>query len=256
MPLPVRRIGFAVMLGALLAGSFSARADSWSVTGSSGSLSAAADFELVGSTLTITLTNTSAADVTTPSQVLTGLFFDSTATLTPVSAALGTGSKLVYGTTSDVGKGWQYKGGLGTAAQGKNAGLSATGLGVFGPKGNFAADPVKLDGLDYGILSAGDDTGTGNKGVKKHGPLIQNSIVFTLSVDGSFSLAALSGNGTANVVFQYGTALDEPHFTGAGAYKPTGVTSPPGGVAPEASSIILLAFGGLPLLAAARRRSL
>jgi len=176
-------------------------------SGSSGSLSASADFELIGSTLTVTLTNTSTADVLVPADLLTGVFFNTTYTLTPVSASLN-GSTVYYGSfVNSVGEGFQYKSGV--SAQGMNSGISGTGLGIFGPDGNFFLPGVTLNGLDYGILSAGDDSGTGNTGVTGHGPLIKNSVEFTLTAGDGFSLSELG----STVVFQYGTSTTEPTIT-------------------------------------------
>ena len=47
-------------------------------TGSQGSLSASVDFEIVGTNLVVTLTNTSAVTINDPSQVLTAIFFHGT----------------------------------------------------------------------------------------------------------------------------------------------------------------------------------
>ena len=194
----------------LVAGSSRVQADVPSVmyTGSSGSLAATAEFSLTGNTLTVTLTNTSLADVLVPTDVLTGVFFNTTSTLTPNSAALN-GSTVNYGSVNNnVGEGWAFNSGI--SAHGENSGISATGLGLFGPNGNFFAPGVKSNGLDYGILSAGDNTATGNQGVTSHGPLVKNSIQFTLTAASGFSLSQLG----TNVVFQYGTALTEPSFSG------------------------------------------
>ncbi len=76
---------FAVMLLAPIA---IARADVL-LTQTNGSLSASANFNLTGNVLTVTLTNTSAADVLVPTDVLTAVFFNGNGTLTPVSALLG-----------------------------------------------------------------------------------------------------------------------------------------------------------------------
>ena len=80
----------------------------------------------------------------------------------------------------------------------------------FGPSGNFFSPGVTLDGLDYGILSAGDDSATGNTGITGHGPLIKNSVQFTLTAGSGFNLDELG----STVVFQYGTETTEPTITG------------------------------------------
>src|SRR5262245_14557426 len=203
-------VGAAVALVVFAGGSIPNRANAgmW-FTGSSGNLSASALFDLVGNTLTVTLTNTSTHDVLVPADVLTGVFFNTSHTLAPVSASLN-GSSVNYGSIANsVGEGWQYKAVANNAAQGKNAGISATGLGIFGPNGNFnSGTNVKLGGLNYGILSAGDNPLTGNTGVTGKGPLIKDSVRFTLTVSSGFTLSELGDT----VVFQYGTDLTEPHF--------------------------------------------
>src|SRR5262245_42572178 len=184
--------GVTLFLLVLTAGSVPGRASAGLLyTGSSGNLSASAQFDLVGNTLTVTLTNTSTHDVLVPADVLTGVFFNTAHTLTAVSASLN-GSSVYYGSIANsVGAGWQYAVPVG-GVQGKNAGISATGLGKFGPNGNFYSGPtVKLGGLNYGILSAGDNPLTGNTGVTGKGPLIKDSVRFTLTAANGFTLSDL-----------------------------------------------------------------
>src|SRR6185436_15990292 len=86
------------------------------------------------------------------------------------------------------------------------------GFGLFGPGDLFPGadleDPASPDGVQYGLLSAGDNTGTGNGGITGSGGLIKNSVKFTLdSVPTGFLVSQIS-----NVSFQYGTGLDEPNI--------------------------------------------
>jgi hypothetical protein len=208
-------------------------------SGSSGNLSASALFELSGSTLTVTLTNTSTADVLVPADVLTGVFFNTTHTLTPGIASLN-GSTVFYGSTSDPSNGWGYASHV--SAHGKNSAISASGAVSGLGHSNFHGTHSSLGGLDFGILSAGDNSATGNTGVTGHGPLIKNSVQFTFTAAAGFSLRELGDS----VVFQYGTELCEPHFCAA---DPTpfvaGVPAPP--------TLVLLGTGLVPALAVRRR---
>jgi hypothetical protein len=198
----------------------------------SGDLSASAYFDLIGNTLTITVTNNSTADVLLPTDVLTGVFFNTAHSLTPVSASLN-GSSVFYGSiVNSVGEGWQYQAFATNAAQGKNAGISAAGLGLFGPNGNFySGSNPNLQGLSYGLLSAGDNSATGNSGVTGKGPLIKNSVIFTLNAGNGFSLSDLG----ETIVFQYGTDLSETHFSAEDPPFPVS--------APEPTSIVLWGVG-------------
>jgi hypothetical protein len=196
--------------------------------GSSGSLSASADFSLSGNTLTVILTNTSAADVLVPSDVLTGVFFNTTHTLTPVSASLN-GSTVFYGSLTNVGDGWGYASGV--LADGENSAISASGAVTGLGHSNFSGANNMLQNIDYGILSAGDNSATGNGGVTGHGPLIKNSVLFTLTAASGFSLSELGDS----VVFQYGTQLTETHFSGN--------RTPDVSVVPAPPSSILLGIG-------------
>ena len=222
-----------LMLSMVLFLSWAGTSHALMFTGSSGSLAASADFELLGSTLTITLTNTSLTDVLVPTDVLEGLYFNTTHSLTPVSASLN-GSTVFYGSTSNPGDGWGYASGV--SAQGKNSAISAMGAVTGLGHTNFSGTSNNIDGLDYGILSEGDNSATGNTGVTGHGPLIKNSVVFTLTAESGFSLAEIGDS----VVFQYGTSLTEPSYTSG---PPTG-GSPP---VPEPTTMLLLGSGLLGL---------
>jgi hypothetical protein len=197
----------------LMLSATAARADMTS-TFSQGDLAASAKFAVSGSNLVVTLTNTSTADVLVPTAVLTAVFFDLPGgiTLSPLSALLGTGSTVFFGPTNggDVGGEWAYAAlPPATPPPPGNAGISSAGLGLFGDANFGGANlqgPVSVDGLQYGITSAGDDTTSGNAAVTGKFALIQNEVVFTLSgVDATFD----PGTMISNVQFQYGTSLGE-----------------------------------------------
>jgi hypothetical protein len=220
----------ALLIGAMasagLAGNASASVTVDATNGSN--LSAEAVFSVVGGNLQVQLTNVSTFDVTVPSQVLMALFFDlnGVGALTPVSASLG-GSTVFYGSiVNDVGEGWQYKSGTSGLPGGQTEGISGAGYGVFGPTGNFFSPGVTLNGLNYGLLSAGDNSATGNGGVTGGGPLIKDSITFTLSgLPGGFTDQDLA-NDLTNVAFQYGTALNDITEPCIGSCGPARVPEP------------------------------
>ncbi len=192
-------------------------------------LSAEAEFIVSGSNLMVTLTNTSTADVLSPSQVLTAVFFDLTGnpTLTRVSALLTAGtpgssvlfapSSAVSGSLSpsgpNVGGEWAYATGLSGTPGGATQGISSAGLGLFGPGDRFdigsnlqATDTP--DGVQYGITSAGDNPIIGNAAVTGSNALIKNSVTFTLSgLPAGFPVGIES---FSNVNFLYGTSLAVP----------------------------------------------
>ena len=205
-------------------------------TGGSGSLAASASFSIVGGKLQVVLTNTSAADALVPTDVLTAVFFSLAGVGSPVSALLG-GSTVHAGPTGagNVGGEWAYASVAGPG--GASQGISSTGLGLFG-NGNFGGSnlqgPDALDGLQYGITSAGDDISTGNTPMMTNA-LIKNSVTFLLDYSGPADLAGL----ITHVSFQYGTAHTEPRIPG----EPGG----PPSLIPEPQTLPLL---GLGLLAA------
>jgi hypothetical protein len=175
------------------------------------------------------------------------VFFDAQG-LTPVSASLN-GSTVVYGSlVQNVGEGWVYQSGLSGGAP-KLAGISASGLSpVFSNTGFFFSPPVTpLDGTNYGLVSAGDNSATGNTGVTGHGPLFKSSVAFTLTTPNGFTLDDVG----TSVVFQYGTSLTEPSFcAGPGC----GTTGGGNTDVPEPMSIALLGAGLAGLGVAKRRR--
>ena len=212
---------------------------------SNGLRSASAIFNVVGGNLQITLNNISTNDVTTPTGgggVLTTIFFDlaPTTSLTPVSAMLGLGSVVHFGSNGggNVGGEWAFASGLIGAPGSAALGASSSGLGLFG-SGNFGGPdldpPGAVNGLNYGITSAGDNLITGNAQVTGNVPLIQNSVVFTLSGNPVFT--TIGDYTISNVSFQYGTSLSEPRDLGI--LVPNNV--------PEPSSLSICALLLIPL---------
>lgn len=199
----------------------SGQAQAISFTATNGTnLSASADFQLSGTTLTVVLTNTSSADVLVPVDVLTAVFFSSNGTLASVSALLSTGSTVFFDSApvdGVVGGEWAYASGFGGAPLGATQGIGSAGFGLFGSPtfpGSDLDPPAAVNGLNYGITSAGDNLGTGNSAVTGGGgnpiPLIQNSVTFTLDLtsDPTNFLSSIT-----NVSFQYGTDLTEPNIS-------------------------------------------
>ena len=228
----------AFALTMMLAGQAAASAITYS--GASGGLAASVTFSLTGNTLTVDLTNTSVNDVKLPTGILTAVWFNTTTKLTPVSASLN-GSSLFYGSTTNVGDGWAYYSNLGVAGHGKNSGLTSAGFGVGSGHANFSSHHNSLGGVDYGLLSAGDNSTTGNSGVKGKGPLIKNSIEFTLTAANGFKLSELGDT----VVFQYGSALEETNFKG-------NLQSP--STVPEPGTLLMLGSGMLGAAGFLRRK--
>jgi hypothetical protein len=218
----------SILLGALLATvglHGEAKALSFDATNGT-NLSASVDFQLSGSMLTVVLTNTSLADVLVPADVLTAVFFSSNGSLTSVSAVLTAGSTVINGSQPSggvVGGEWGYASGLSGAPGDATQGISSSGFGLFGGAtfpGPDLDSPAALNGMNYGILSAGDNTATGNSPILSE-PFVKNSVTFTFGVANGFSLSSVE-----NVSFQYGTSLTEPNLR-----------------VPEPASVMLLGAG-------------
>lgn len=221
---------------------------------------ASVTFEQSGTNLVVTLTNTWTGDTLVPTDVLTAVFFSllETPALGRTSALLNTGSTVNYDPQGQpaggiVGGEWAYKSGLAGAPHGADEGISSSGLGLFAPGDRFPGDdlqkPADPDGVQYGLLSASDNSATGNGGITGSGGLIKNSVVFTLS--GLTSGKTYAASDVTNVSFQWGTALDERNCTVDGDCGGT----PTSGEVPEPGTLSLL--GGSLLigcLSYARRR--
>ena len=207
-------IGGRWFVVALMLTALTSHATPITFSAASGTRAAEATFVNSGGNLIVTLTNTSTFDVLVPVDVLTAVYFDfSGGSLTRVSALLNSGSSVYYGPSNggNVGGEWAYKNGVSGAPFGANTVITATGLGLVGPTDNFPGEnlqgPVSVNGLSYGLTSAGDDLLTGNTPVSGGYGLIKNSVVFTLGGFGGLTDPSLV---ISNVSFQYGTALTEP----------------------------------------------
>ncbi len=224
-------------------------------TGSSGSLAASAAFTFSsanGGTLQLILKNTGAPAVVN-GDILNGLFWTSTTTLSAAngSALLGSshvvdlsGGSVVQTTApagGDVGKKFDYST---SASWSKSVGsfnnaISGAGyITVNGDSGNLGTATMVPGGANnnqaYGIVSD-IDLNAHNK--VNSIPLIKDSVTFTFTnVGTSFNITALA--------FQYGTSLSETRFDGT----PSTVPEP-------ASYLGALAVSFAGLLLSTRRRT-
>jgi hypothetical protein len=242
-----------LLLAILVSGSLasSTLAQTFTFTGSNNnSLTASVSFAQSGNDLIVTLANTTAADTLMPSQVLTAVFFTLAGhpTLTKISAVVAPGSVTLFGTNGpagDVGGEWAYMDTLTNAPGGSMYGLSSSGFSAgpmfgtadeFEPGDDLNPNSPSPDGLDYGLVSWGDNPATGNNAVTGKDPLIKHAVVLTLGLPVDYVLTA---DKISAVNFQYGTSLTEPNI--------------PGVLIPEPSTIALVTSGIL-LLALVRRR--
>jgi hypothetical protein len=176
-------------------------------------LEATVSFELVGSQLEVTLENSGSGDVVAPVDILQAVYWDiaDNVSLSLVSATTemecefpksktGTASCSPGGTYTtetnpDIGEMYAYN--PDTAPP--EVGIGSAGLGNFGGTG----------GMEWGILSAGDDLSTYNGGMTER-MFVNNSTKFTLDIsttDGS-TPTAVGDLGITKVAFNFGTSTN------------------------------------------------
>ena len=210
------------------------------------------EFDLSGSNLTVTLTNTAtqtfnSTNTLVPTNVLTGVLFDiagntSLGALTPGNANLASGSHMLTTgsppTTSTIdtsASGWGYGTPTGGTFNGQHYGIEAFGGISTASLANFANSntppnvAMHLDGLDYGIIGPGYVSG-GNGGVTSENPFEQTAEVFHFTVNSS---TFTDVSQISNVSFQYGTA------NGDAAFPPTTKASPAISTTANPSSVTL-----------------
>lgn len=211
-------------------------------SGSSGDLAASVTFDVSGTDLLVTLTNTSTADPSVPADILTGVIFSITGNpfLTKTSATLHSGSSVIHGPSPStdpgavVGGEWAYTNDLSSTGFAGQSAIYSSGYfdGNARFPGNNLDGPGSVDGLQYGITTLYDLSGNDNGGID-NGGLIQNSVDFVLSgLPGGFELSSIS-----DVSFQYGTDLSEPNIPSDGGGGGGGTP------VPEPGTLILVGVG-------------
>src|SRR5271166_1026627 len=204
------------------------------------------EFDLSGSNLTVTLTNTATqvfnnTNVIQPTNVLTGVLFDiagntSLGALTPGNANLASGSHMLTtgsspttSTTDTSASGWGYGTPSGGSFNGQAYGIEAFGgistanLANFANSNTSPNSAMNLDGLDYGIIGPGYVSG-GNAGVTGKNPFEQTAEVFHFTVNSS---TFTDVSQISNVSFQYGTTNGEASFPPSTATPAINTTQQP-----------------------------
>ncbi|HKQ46706.1 MAG TPA: XDD4 family exosortase-dependent surface protein [Phycisphaerae bacterium] len=212
-------------------------------------LSASISFHATGNDLVITLTNSAQTDVMLPLEILTAVYYDVSGPalgLGRTSAVIGPESSLLFppATPFDpapkgVGGEWEYNEGVTNAPFGQAYAIRSAGLGILftGVGGRFPGanlqGPSNVNGVQYGITSALDNSATGNSPVTGGaGALIKNQVIFTLSgLPAGFDPLAM----ISSVQFQYGTTRCDVEGTVDRCVPDV----------PEPSTLILIALGVL-----------
>lgn len=217
---------WALALAALMIGLFPASAPAAIFLGSglspenSNSVSAKADFSIVGDVLTLVLTNTTAGGTKAQGDALTGVVFDLTKSplpnLTLASIALTSGSKIY--TSSGINNATALSGSWTDDLAGA---VHDFGVATTGFNGLFVGGSISRGNAspDYGIIAGTGTNGTGSMRTPFDGskrPLILNSLTFKFN-----GAKGLTESQITDVSFLFGTAggaligatLDQPPET-------------------------------------------
>ncbi|HXJ02925.1 MAG TPA: XDD4 family exosortase-dependent surface protein [Micropepsaceae bacterium] len=252
-----------LVAAALLLGSAASQAAPYTATGTGTStagdpIAASVSIDVSGSNLVIVLTDTSTTNTGyQPPDALLGIFFNMAPnlTLTPLSAALTSGST-VLGTIpagNTLGDYWQYKFSSTGFTQTNSPflsvpdkyGISATGIQLFGPGGNFGSNPtIPINGVDGAIVGTDYNDATANGGMTTsgHGPFEQDSITLTLSIS-SLPPGFDPSTAITDLSFIYGTAPDSL-LTGSQCQN---CVTQRDSTVPEPATLAMFAFGLLGL---------
>jgi len=222
--------GLVLALGCLISRPANAESILFTGTGAGASgvtLNASAFFDISGDQLTIRLSNLSDSSGSahdSPTNQLTGLFFDlpDNLTLSPVSATIDAGM-IRQGDKCDVTpctSGTTNVGGEFRYSTGNYPGFADRGIasaGYIGGSPNFngpnLVSPDAVGGPNFSIIApiTGQNAFNPNGGLSQV-PLIEGSVEFAMTVSGGTLTAA----DLKNVSFQYGTNTSEPRLHGAG----------------------------------------
>lgn len=215
----------AMFLAAVVAAPVQAVTVTGSGAGFNGAtLEAQATFDITGDILTISLKNIATADEETgspgqdtPTNTLTGLFFDFAGSSLSKDTATITAGSLLQGNTCNIGTcdntttdvGGEF--GFATSwTGGPSAGYGISSSGYIGGAGTLFGganldNPLAPDGINFGIISS---LGIYNpNGGLAGDPVIQDTVTFTLTGATGLNVADIS-----NVSFQYGTSFEESNI--------------------------------------------
>jgi hypothetical protein len=185
-----------------------------------GNVAGSAEFSVSGDTLTIQLSALAPADgnvVDRPSEVLTGITFDSSLALDGQMAVIPAGSMLVNnggGPGTNVSGAWAFTSGLSMVS---NV-WGDYGFGTLGGEAPYCTgecfgnkdllDPLlppgSVGGMEYGLVPEGAAVNLVNPPLGQKGPFIQSQLTLTATITGGLA-SSLSNLRIAHVVPIYGT---------------------------------------------------